>query len=51
MLRLGMGRAQVAAIFSSSYAWNWGPQELAYGYVSAVGTTVDSSCTVVTAAR
>jgi hypothetical protein len=37
MPRLGMGRAQVAT------AWNWGPQELAYGYVPAASTPIDSS--------
>jgi hypothetical protein len=27
--------------FSSSYAWNWGPQELAYDYVPAASTPVN----------
>ncbi len=44
-LCLGMERAQVAAIFSSSYCMTGtgGPQELAYGYVPAAGMLVDSS--------
>ncbi len=36
------GPSQVAATFNSSYAWNWGPQELAYSYVPTVGKPVDS---------
>ncbi len=34
----GPGSRQVI----SSHAWNWGPQELAYGYVWAASTSVDS---------
>ncbi len=34
----GPGSQQVV----SSYAWNWGPKELAYGYVRAASTSVDS---------
>jgi hypothetical protein len=40
---LATGRAQVAAILSSSFSWNWGLQELAYGYVLAASTPDDSS--------
>ncbi len=37
--------------FSSSYAWNWGPQELAYDYVPAASMPVNLFGVVAMAAR
>ncbi len=39
----GYGESPGHQHFSSSYAWNWGPQELAYGYVPGANMQVNLS--------